>query len=51
MNRNLTWILCTVWMLSTGASSALAPAKGRLLVSTEVVGGDLFSETVILLLE
>lgn len=47
----MTWFLCASWLLSAAASAELAPAKGRLLVATEAVGGDLFGETVILLLE
>lgn len=51
MSRYLACLLCASWLLSAAASAELAPAKGRLLVSTEVVGGDLFAETVILILE
>ena len=47
----MTWLLCVFSLLAAAASAEPAPAKGRLLVATEVVGGDLFSETVILLLE
>ena len=51
MTRYVTWLLCVASLLTTAASAELGPAKGRLLVATEVVGGDLFGETVILLLE
>ena len=47
----MKWLLCACALLTAAASAELAPAKGRLLVATEVVGGDLFAETVILLLE
>ena len=47
----MTWLLCASSLLAAAASAELAPAKGRLLVATEEVGGDLFAKTVILLLD
>jgi putative transcriptional regulator len=50
MTRYLTWLLCAAWLLPAAAAADLAPAKGRLLVATEEVRGEIFAETVILLL-
>ena len=50
MTRYLTWFSCIVWLLPVAAAADLAPAKGRLLVATEEVHGEIFAETVILLL-
>lgn len=50
MVRYVTWLLCASWLLSAAAGAELPPAKGRLLVATEGVIGDVFVETVILLL-
>ncbi len=50
MTRILTWLVCVVWLLPVAANSEQVPAKGRLLVATELVQGELFAKTVVLLL-
>lgn len=50
MIRNLPWFLCTCCLLAAAAAADPAPAKGRLLVATELVRGEVFAGTVILLL-
>jgi len=50
MIRFVTWLLFVAWLLPAAAGADLPPAKGRLLVATELVGGDFFAQTVILLL-
>ncbi len=50
MTRFVTWLLFAVSLLPAASGADLQPAKGRLLVATELVGGELFAETVILLL-
>ena len=39
-----------VWLLPAAASADQRPAKGNLLVATELVRGELFAETIVLLL-
>ncbi len=39
-----------VWLLPAVAGADQRPAKGKLLVATELVGGYLFAETIVLLL-
>ena len=48
--RSLRCLLFVPWLLPAVAGADLIPAKGRLLVATESVGGEIFAETVILLL-
>jgi putative transcriptional regulator len=50
MLRILTWLMVAACMLPGSASADPSPAKGKLLVATEQVGGDIFMKTVILLL-
>jgi putative transcriptional regulator len=50
MMRFLTCLLFVPWLLPAAAGADLIPAKGRLLVATESVRGEIFAETVILLL-
>ena len=49
MKRVVTWLMFAAWSLPAISWADQAPAKGRLLVATEVVGG-FFDETVVLLL-
>lgn len=49
MKNRLTSLALLIWLLPTIATAAL-PAKGRLLVATEQVRGEVFARTVILLL-
>ncbi len=50
MIRILTWLVCVVWLQPVAADADEAPAQGKLLVATEVVHGELFAKTVVLLL-
>lgn len=51
MKTIVTWLVFVVWLLPTAAAGAeQRPAKGKLLVATEVVRGEFFMQTVILLL-
>ncbi len=50
MKRLVTWLVFLAWLLPAAAGADQQPAKGRLLVATELVRGDVFAETVILLL-
>lgn len=50
MSRTLTWLVLAACVLPVIAGAGESPAKGKLLVATEQVGGDIFFETVILLL-
>lgn len=50
MTRFVTWLLFAVLLLPAAGGADLPPAKGRLLVATELVGGEVFAQTVILLL-
>jgi putative transcriptional regulator len=49
MTRFLTSLLAVAWLLPA-AGADLRPAQGRLLVATDVVQGELFANTVVLLL-
>ena len=49
MKSIVTWLVLAAWLLPVTAV-ADRPAKGRLLVATEVVQGEVFAKTVILLL-
>ena len=46
----VTWLVFLAWLLPATAGADQRPAKGKLLVATELVRGDLFNETVVLLL-
>ncbi len=50
MKRTVTWLVFVVWLLPAAANTDQQPARGKLLVATELVGGDVFARTVILLL-
>ena len=50
MIRILTWFVLLAWLAPLSATADEAPAQGRLLVATEVVHGELFAKTVVLLL-
>jgi putative transcriptional regulator len=50
MIRILTWLVFVAWLAPLSASADQVPAKGRLLVATEVVHGELFAKTVVLVL-
>jgi len=50
MKTIATWLVCVVWLLPAMAGADQRPAKGKLLVATEMVQGELFAQTVILLL-
>ena len=50
MNRIVTSLVFAAWLLPVAAYASQQPAKGRLLVATELVQGDAFHQTVILLL-
>jgi putative transcriptional regulator len=50
MIRILTWLVFVALLAPLSANADQVPAKGRLLVATEVVHGELFAETVVLLL-
>ncbi len=50
MTRCVTCLLFAVSLLPAAGGADLPPAKGRLLVATELVGGDVFAQTVVLLL-
>jgi len=50
MVKTLTWLVFIAWLLPAAAIAAEVPAQGKLLVATELVEGELFAETVILLL-
>jgi len=49
MVKTLTWLVFIAWLLPAAAIAAEVPAQGKLLVATELVEGELFAETVILL--
>jgi putative transcriptional regulator len=50
MTRIVTWLLLAAWLLPAAAGADQPLAKGQLLVATEQVVGELFAQTVILLL-
>jgi len=50
MSRILTWLVFAACLLPVAASADPTPAKGTLLVATEQLRGDIFVQTVILLL-
>ena len=50
MIRILTWLVVLAWLAPWSATAEEAPAQGKLLVATEVVHGELFAKTVVLLL-
>jgi len=50
MKRIVTWLVLVAWLLPAVAGADQQPAKGKLLVATELVRGEVFAQTVILLL-
>jgi putative transcriptional regulator len=50
MSRILTWLVFAACLLPVAAGADESPARGKLLVATELVRGDVFVQTVILLL-
>lgn len=50
MIRILKSIVFVAWLLPAVVNADQAPAQGKLLVATEVVQGELFADTVVLLL-
>ena len=50
MVSKLTWLVLAICLLSAAVAADERPAKGKLLVSTEVIRGDIFVQTVVLLL-
>ena len=46
----VTLLVLLTWLLPEVAGADQRPAKGKLLVATELVGGDFFTQTVVLLL-
>ncbi len=50
MTRVLTWLLAVALLLPAVGDADSRPARGKLLVATQVVQGELFANTVVLLL-
>ena len=50
MLKIVTWLILAAWLLPATAGADQQPAKGKLLVATEQVVGELFAQTVVLLL-
>lgn len=50
MKRIVAWLVFVAWLLPAVAGADQQPAKGKLLVATELVRGEVFAQTVILLL-
>jgi len=50
MKTIVTWLALIAWLLPAAVFANPQPAKGMLLVATEVVQGEVFGKTVILLL-
>jgi len=50
MTRFLTWLLAVATLLPAVVHADSRPARGKLLVATEAVQGELFANTVVLLL-
>ena len=50
MTKFLTWLMFAAWLFPTAAGADQQLAKGKLLVASEFVVGELFAKTVILLL-
>lgn len=50
MKRIVTWLVFVGWLLPPAAGADQQPAEGKLLVATELVRGEVFAQTVILLL-
>ena len=50
MIRFLTWLVAVAWLLPGAVGADPRPAQGKLLVATELVQGELFAKTVVLML-
>jgi putative transcriptional regulator len=50
MVSKLTRLAFAIWLLSATVAADESPAKGKLLVATELIRGDIFVQTVVLLL-
>ncbi len=50
MIRFPTWLVVVAWLLPAAVSADQRPAQGKFLVATDVVQGELFAKTVVLLL-
>jgi len=50
MSRILTWLVFAVCLLPVTAGADGSPARGKLLVATELVRGDIFVQSVVLVL-
>jgi len=50
MSRILTWLVFAACLLPVAGGADESPARGNLLVATELVRGDIFVQTVVLLL-
>jgi putative transcriptional regulator len=50
MIRILIWLVFVAWLAPLSAIADQVPAKGSFLVATEVVHGELFAKTVVLIL-
>ena len=50
MIRIPIWLVAIAWLLPAAVSADPRPAQGKFLVATDVVQGELFAETVVLLL-
>ena len=50
MSRILTWLVFAAFWLPVAGGADESPARGKLLVATELVGGDIFVQSVVLLL-
>jgi len=50
MSRILTWLVFAACWLPVAGGANESPAKGKLLVATELVRGDIFVQSVVLLL-
>ena len=51
MSRILTWLVFAVCLLPVTAGADESPARGKLLVATELVSGDIFVQSVVLVLQ
>jgi putative transcriptional regulator len=50
MTKFLTWLMIAAWLFPTAAGADQQLAKGKLLVASEFVVGEVFAKTVILIL-
>ena len=50
MIRIITWLVAVSWLLPAAVDADPRPAQGKLLVATDLVQGELFANTVILML-